>query len=203
MNIILGKSYSKTKYTSKILLFVFLTLIVLIGSSFKAEASIIVTPTRLILENGERSATVRLINREDEQATYRISFINRRMTADGGFEKVELPDSREKRIEAYLAQDLIRYSPRQVMLPPNQAQVVRIQLILPPDLKEGEYRSHMLFQEIPELDQESDPESGNEFSISINAIYGISIPVIIRNGETWAEVWKSVCLWRYRSVFYS
>jgi P pilus assembly chaperone PapD len=164
-------------------------LIVVLSLVLEVEANVTVNPTRLILEDGQRSAAIKLINPADQTATYRISLINLEMKETGDIEELETADSSEKRIESYFAQDLLRYSPRQVVLPPRQAQIVRVQLMLPPGLEAGEYRSHMLFQEIP-----TQPGQGNEnqaetgINIELRAIYGVSIPIIVRQGETWAEL---------------
>jgi len=115
--------------------------------------------------------------------------INLEMNQSGDIKELEAADSSEKRLESYFAEDLLRYSPRQVVLPPRQAQIVRVQLMLPPGLEAGEYRSHMLFQEIStqsDVEDENDGETG--INIALRAIYGVSIPIIVRQGETWAEL---------------
>lgn len=164
-----------------------LLLIVVFSLVLEVEANVTVNPTRLILENGQRSATIKLINPDDQTATYRVSLINLEMNQSGDIEELETADSSEKRLESYYAEDLLRYSPRQVVLPPRQAQIVRVQLMLPPGLEAGEYRAHMLFQEIStQSDVENDGETG--INIALRAIYGVSIPIIVRQGETWAEL---------------
>lgn len=184
MNTIKNKIKSINYYFLTVML-----LIVVLSLVLEVEANVTVNPTRLILEDGQRSAAIKLINPADQTATYRISLINLEMKETGDIEELETADSSEKRIESYFAQDLLRYSPRQVVLPPRQAQIVRVQLMLPPGLEAGEYRSHMLFQEIP-----TQPGQGNEnqaetgINIELRAIYGVSIPIIVRQGETWAEL---------------
>ncbi len=184
MNIIIEKFKTVDYYLLTVMF-----LMILLSFVLEVEANVTVSPTRLILENGERSATVKLINPDNETAVYRISFVNMEMTEGGDFDEVAASDNREERLANYLAQDLIRYSPRQVSLPPKQAQLVRLQVMLPADLEDGEYRSHILFQEIPNQIQEEN-ENGEEtgINISLRAIYGVSIPVIIRHGETQADV---------------
>jgi len=164
-------------------------LIVVLNLAIEVEANVTVNPTRLILENGQRSATIKLINPADQTATYRISLINLEMKETGDIKEIEIFDSRAGRLDSYFAQDLLRYSPRQVVLPPRQAQIVRVQLMLPPNLEVGEYRSHMLFQEIPsQSDQETAGDAESGINIALRAIYGVSIPIIVRQGETWAEL---------------
>jgi P pilus assembly chaperone PapD len=150
----------------------------------EALADLMLHPTRIVLEKNVRAAQVDLINNGDEPATYRISFINRRMNATGEFTEVDVPQPGE-----LFSESLIRYSPRQVTLAPGVAQTVRILLRKPADLAPGEYRSHLLFQRVAE-GQEKPAEgagratAGNELEIRLKAMVSVSIPVIVRHGET-------------------
>lgn len=173
-----------------IYLLIIIFLMAILSLSSVVEANVTVNPTRLILEDGQRSATIRLINPDDQTAAYRISLIKLEMKETGDIEELEAADSREKRLDSYFAQDLLRYSPRQVLLPPGQAQIVRVQMMIPPGLEAGEYRAHMLFQEIPsdETDQGSEMNAETGINIALRAVYGVSIPIIVRQGETWVEL---------------
>ena len=51
-----------------------------------AMAEILVAPTRVVLEKGERSTELVLVNKGEEPAAYRISLENRRMLLDGSME---------------------------------------------------------------------------------------------------------------------
>ena len=123
------------------------------------------------------------MNRGSEPATFRVSFTRLRMKADGSFEEVAEPVPGER-----FADPLIRYSPRQVTLPPGQSQVVRLMLRKPRDLEDGEYRSHLLFQALPPATSSSieniaadAPAEG--ITVQITPLVGVSIPVIVRHGE--------------------
>ena len=172
------------------------------GSS--AVGNLLVAPTRIILEGSRRTAQVTLINTGTATATYRISFIELEMKPDGTVE--EVPEATPKDSTRYLlaqpnatapptlaeatakasASSLIRYSPRQVTLDPRVAQTIRLQVRKPAELAAGEYRSHLLFRAIPNLDDAillKDPKQGG-LSVRLVPIYGVSIPVIVRHGET-------------------
>lgn len=158
------------------------------ASSRKAPpGNLLVAPTRVVFEGRTRTAELTLINTDSREATYRISFVNVRMGLDGSTREIDSPEPGEQ-----LAQDLIRYSPRQVVLAPNVAQSVRLQVRKPADLAPGEYRSHLLFRAVPaEPDARSEPVPGapaGGLSIDLVPIYGVSIPVIVRHGETKASV---------------
>ena len=165
-----------------------LSLIVLLspGKPAVAGAQITISPTRIVFEGRTRSASVNLINRGNETSTFRIKFEHKRMTRDGQFELVKQPKEGE-----LFSDQMIRYSPRQVVLPPGKSQVVRLLLRKPPNLADGEYRSHMLFSEVPKQASktiEAQTGKSKQLSISIKPILGISIPVIVRSGSTDATV---------------
>jgi P pilus assembly chaperone PapD len=161
-------------------------LLAALSPSVKAGAQITISPTRVVFEGRTRSASVTLINRGNEASTFRISFERKRMTEDGQFETIKKPKPGET-----FSDQMIRYSPRQVVLPPGKNQVVRLLLRKPPNLADGEYRSHMLFSEVPkQSDKSIEAQTSNkkQMSISITPVLGISIPVIVRQGVTSAEV---------------
>jgi len=145
---------------------------------------LLVAPTRIILQGPRRSAEVTLVNIGPTTATYRVSLTHLRMT-----EKGELQEITEVKPEDRIADPLVRFSPRQVTLEPNLAQTIRIQLRKPADLAVGEYRSHLLFRAVPPADTTSgNVESQNQQTegivIRLTPIYGISIPLIVRHGQT-------------------
>lgn len=151
-----------------------------------AGANLMITPTRVVFDENMRTAQVTLINNGDETGDFRISFINQNMTADGKFEAVVEGEPGQ------YADSMVRYSPRQITLPPGQSQVVRLMLRKPRELESGEYRSHMLFQTLPKSSKSSienlTKKDDNTISVEIIPIVGISIPVIIRHGKLESEL---------------
>lgn len=147
-----------------------------------APGDLLVAPTRVVLEGSRRTAEITLVNMGSTTATYRIAFVNLRMNEQGGTKEITSADAA---VDERFAESLIRYSPRQVTLQPKIAQTVRIQLRLPAELPAGEYRSHLQFRAVP--DAPVPPEAGEaatDFSIQLVAIFGVSIPVIVRHGES-------------------
>ena len=147
----------------------------------QAAGDLLVAPTRVVLD-GRRGTEVFLNNIGTEEATYRISLELRRMQADGSLDDVELVDATPAE-QAMLG--MLVYSPRRVTLPPNQPQTIRIGVRAPEGLPDGEYRAHMLFRAIPDAVPVSttpaDPASG--VSIALTPIYGVTIPIIVRQGN--------------------
>src|SRR5512140_2324543 len=112
-----------------------------------APGGLLVAPTRVVFEGRQRSAELTLVNTSDRTATYRISLVHMRMGEHGEMQQATAPDSLE-----LLTDSMIRYSPRRTVLPPGVPQTVRIQLRLPSVLEPGEYRTHLLFRQVPDVD---------------------------------------------------
>lgn len=146
----------------------------------QAAGDLLVAPTRIVLD-GQRGTEIILNNIGAETATYRISLELRRMSKEGRLTAVT-PEEANQIEQA--AKSMIRYAPRRVTLPPNQPQAIRIGVRAPQDLQDGEYRVHMLFRAIPKaksVTEKTNPEGG--FSIALTPIYGVTIPVIVRQGN--------------------
>jgi hypothetical protein len=157
-----------------------------------AMADLMLYPTRIEMEKNQRAAQVELINRGLAPESYRISIVNRRMTETGEIVSADSADSAEP--NELFATEMLRYSPRQVTLKPGESQTVRISLRKPADLSNGEYRSHLQFDRLPDVEGSSDIEqamspSTSQIAIRLTALIGASIPVIVRHGETSAKVW--------------
>lgn len=167
-----------------------LTLIVLLFllPASHAGAELMLYPTRIVFAGNQRAAQLELINNGSEKATYRISLVNRRMNETGAFSEIDTPLPGEQ-----FADDLLRYSPRQVTLEPGTGQAVRIMVRKPANLPSGEYRSHLLFAQQPDAQgstsiEDRDPAAKNEIAIKLTTLVGVSIPVIVRHGNTDASV---------------
>ncbi|HEV7621384.1 MAG TPA: hypothetical protein VGO09_06620, partial [Flavisolibacter sp.] len=115
-------------------------------------------------------------------ARYIISIVQIRLKEDGSFETINQPDSGQN-----FADKNFRFFPRSVTLGPNEAQIVKVQVIKTAELKTGEYRSHMYFRAEPEkkpLGEENSKKDSSSISVRLMPVFGISIPVIIRVGES-------------------
>lgn len=158
----------------------------LVFSSVYAQGDIMILPKRLVFDGTQRAQEISLANTGSDSATYAISMVQYKMMENGTFE--EITESEEG---LNFASDFIRYYPRQVVLGPNEAQTVRVQVTKTNQLEEGEYRSHMYFRAVEQqtaLGLEEIEENPESISIKINAVFGISIPVIIREGNSTTEI---------------
>lgn len=147
---------------------------------------LMITPTRVVFEGRTRTAEVVLIHRGTQRATYRLSFQKMRMNENGSLEEIKTPGPNDR-----FAEDMIRYSPRRIVLDPGQPQTVRLLLRKPRNLEPGEYRSHFLIRALPPKDAGTNIESverkPGEISVQLTMIYGVSIPVIVRHGDLSAK----------------
>ncbi len=161
----------------------FLLLITFTGISLQlsAQGDLLVTPKRVVFEGNKQKEELNLLNLGSDTATFSISFVQRNMNEDGSFMNVEHPDSL-----AMLAEPYLRVFPRKVTLAPGEPQVVSLQCKRRPDMKAGEYRSHLYFRsekDYTALGSKNKPVDSTNLSVQLIPIFGISIPVIIRSGE--------------------
>jgi len=148
-------------------------------------ADILIYPTRVIMTDRLRTAQVDVINTSQTQASYKISLVRRRMTDAGEFQDVQAPEAEEK-----FADEVVKYSPRQVTLVSGAGQTIRMMFKIPSDLAEGEYRSHLVVTKMPSGISglpEKDQQDPNAVTLRLTPIVGISIPVIARHGKLEAK----------------
>ncbi len=151
--------------------------------SAQSLGDLIVSPTRIVFEDRTRAAKVSLSNRGSASAVFRISFVEMAMSPEGQLVRIEDPAQAEM-----VSSDMVRYAPRQIEIAPGATQVIRLSLRKPADLADGEYRSHMYFRAVPpesagrDVSEESD-DGGGGLQISLTPIFGVSIPIIVRNGD--------------------
>jgi hypothetical protein len=145
-----------------------------------AQGDLLITPTRVIFEGRKQSESIYLVNVGKEKANYSITFIQNYQTEDGGYKRVESSETDEMFADRFL-----RFYPRTVSLEPGESQTIKLQCRRTPDMKDGEYRSHMYFrsEESYEPLGKSKPDTVKTISVKLTPIFGISIPVIIRSGE--------------------
>lgn len=165
--------------------FVFGLLSALALDAMPAQAmTFLVTPTRAACGGAERSVTVTVMNRDTQAHVFRLELENRRVTADGALEPLTDPTPEDR-----TATNLIRLSTRQLTLGAQASGVVRVLCRAPANAEPGEYRSHLVVRQLPDIEPE--PQLVPEFegvSIQITPIYGISMPIMVRSGATSARV---------------
>jgi len=169
-------------YLPKVFLYTLVASFSLLTSfNVSALGQLMISPTRIVFEGNERSKQINLINNGSETGRFRISFVRKNMSSSGKFETVD-----EKTPGMY-SDEMVRFSPRQVTLEPGQSQTVRLMLRKKSGTADGEYRSHMLFQSLPDAAasdvSELVTEASDKLTIKLVPVVGITIPVIVRQGD--------------------
>ena len=151
-----------------------------------AQGNLIIIPRRVVFDGTKRTQDLNLANTGVDTAKYLISVIQYRMLEDGNFQEITKPDTGQN-----FADKNFRFFPRSVVLAPNEAQTIKVQLINTSDLQPGEYRSHLYFRAVPNekpLVDKANEKPENAISVRLVPTFGIAIPVIIRRGTSTNKV---------------
>lgn len=153
--------------------------------SLKAQGDLMVFPKRLVFEGAVKSAELNLANIGKDTARYNISFVQYRMNEDGSFTEVKTPDEGQN-----FADKFLRYYPRSIILAPKESQIVKVQLSKTTQMEPGEYRSHIYFRALPNTRPLGEEEKKDTTTVSVRLVpvFGITIPTIIRVGESTTRV---------------
>ena len=152
-------------------------------------ANINISPRRVILDRAHRTATVTVFNQGSGPGSFRISLVDRVMLPDGQIlavsESATHPEMKASVDQLRSAAQMVRVAPSRVTLAPGQSQTVKLQLVAPPENPSGEYRTHLTVATIPPPTSGITAESAasgnpNALSFQITAVFGISIPAIVR-----------------------
>ena len=155
-------------------------------SAALAQGSLLISPKRIVFEGNKKTHELNLANTGTDTARYLISIKEIRMTEDGAFEEIMQPDPGQN-----FASKFLRFFPRSVTLAPNEAQSIKVQLIKTNELQPGEYRSHIYFRAIPNekpLGENDVKAADTSISVQLIPVFGITIPAIIRVGESTTKV---------------
>lgn len=147
-------------------------------SSTPSYADILISPTRIVLDERTRSATITLINPGNETRAYRVGWKQLIALPKGGYRTLT---DQEMRQFASLDR-LIRVSPKQVTLQPGQRQTIKLLLRKGQNMMSGEYRSHLTLVALPPLKQTPQtPTQGPSFQLNMLTSY--TLPVLYRVGK--------------------
>ena len=152
--------------------------VILMLLSITAQADVLVSPLRVHLDESNQTAAVIVRNPSDGPRTYRLEWIEQRMTEEGTYIKYKEGEEVQHRP----ASPYLRVSPRQVTVPARSNQSVRVNYRPASNMAPGEYRSHLLFSVIPEL---SNPlsvqtiDKGDGITLELSMQLSIAIPVVV------------------------
>jgi hypothetical protein len=148
-------------------------------------------PKRVVIDARQRVASVGLFNRAAAVGEYDISISDMMMTADGRLVELASVTNQADRDRVKTATALLKWSPHRVTLGSHDSQTVRIMARVAPDMPPGEYRSHFFAVAKPpigaggvSIEEATGARPANGIGVTIVPRFGISIPVIVRVGET-------------------
>ncbi len=152
-------------------------------------------PKRIVIDGRRSIANIGLYNKTVNAGDYEISVIDMAMTADGKLLGRDNGATDEDFARLNPAKPFLRYSPRRVTLNGSESQTIRMMARASSDIAPGEYRSHFLAVSVPRdenagfsIDQATDAAPVDGIGVTIRPRFGISIPVIVRIGETTLDV---------------
>lgn len=151
----------------------------LAASAAPALAELLVIPIRVSFAPRERAQAITLINTSDKTNTYRLEWKYFRLLKEGGMAEVP-PD---QWTQSPRLGDMIKIAPRQVVIPPQGKQVVRLSLRRPADLAAGEYRGYLSITRLADADalKKAAEQKGTGIVLGVNL--NLNIPVVVRQGE--------------------
>lgn len=157
-------------------------------------ANLNISPKRVTFDRNHRSGSVFIFNQGRATGTFDISLVSRVMLPDGQIlsvaEAQSDPASKAVADRVNSAESLLQISPRRVTLNPGQGQTIRLRIANPAqDTGVSEFRSHLTVTTLPPREAGTTAEAAaadtpaRALSFQINALFGLSVPVIVRTGD--------------------
>lgn len=141
---------------------------------------------RVVFEGPVRSDIITIMNNTAREQTYRLGW--RRYRMDEKRSLVHIPEG-EKADDIKWADEMVRYAPRRVVVPPGGSQQIRLLLRRPRDLAPGEYRAHLWIvteTEAEAFSADKKPEQGQQaFRLAMQP--ALTLPVFVRHGDLAAK----------------
>lgn len=155
-------------------------------------ANLNISPRRVIFEGTKRTEAVYIFNQGNAAVTVDIALVDNIMLPTGEIVPARTAAERgEDAVTAlsrlHSARDLIIATPSRVTLAPGKGKTIRVRATMPDAVTAaGEYRTHLTATTLPPpssgvtVDQAAG--QGGELTFSINTVFGLSIPLIVRAG---------------------
>lgn len=138
-----------------------------------------ISPARVFIDANQSTGEMIIMNRKDETMIYNFLWQSRAMDDDRSVHE----DEAAEQISDYMPlQDYVVYSPRQAIIGPGETQRIRFFVRRRANMKDGEYRSHILIGGKPTKEKEIEQLQNTGGIIPIVARVGI--PVMVRHGQT-------------------
>jgi len=180
-----GKNYFYSAY-KKTILFIFLISLAYLSTPILQAGAVFVSPNRVFFDENQRATRIILLNKSEKTVTVSFGWDHLVMRDGGALKRLAEGESYPgyKPISEY-----VKYSPRRVVLRPQQSQKIRLIVQKPADLPPGEYRTHFRIMSQPvegteDVQQEGEDRLQLEFRMKVSK----SIPLILWVGETNVDI---------------
>lgn len=151
----------------------------------KSYASFI-SPTKVFINDGQTSTSISITNNSDETAVYTLEWERRVRSEDG--KQVQLLKEEETYQGYQPADPYLIFSPKKVVVQPDETQRVRILARRPAGMAPGEYRSHLKITSDDVQPIQKPEVNKGEFGGVFVIRPSISIPVMLRTGKTLIDI---------------
>ncbi|QPC98907.1 hypothetical protein IRL76_13930 [Qipengyuania soli] len=150
-------------------------------------------PKRVVINGRREIATVGLYNKTLDDGEYEIAIVDMAMTPQGQLVRFDNGLDEATKAKVRTASEMLRYSPRRVILRGSESQLVRIMARAGAEVPDGEYRSHFVVTSVPEdagfsIEQAAGAQQPDGIGVTIRPRFGIAIPVFVRVGTTTLDV---------------
>jgi len=140
---------------------------------------------RIVFEGPKRSDIITIMNNTAKEQTYRLGWRHYRM--DENRSLVHIPDGQDTSGIKW-ADEMIKYAPRRVTIPPGGSQQIRLLLRRPRDLAPGEYRAHLwIVTETETADFAAEKAQKGQQSFRLTMQPALTLPVFVRHGDLTAK----------------
>ena len=163
--------------------FLVLGIIALIPALGSAQrlGDLMISPTRLTLDEKSRGGTISVVNSGQSTVRYRLNLVDMNMSPEGVLKKTS-DGTRNSAVSS------LRLSPKEIILAPGASQKIRILSVLPINSVDGEMRSHLEFEPLTRSGNPKQTEGGEKvLSTNLNVRLLITIPIIVRTGNVSAS----------------
>lgn len=161
-------------------------------------ANLNISPRRVIFTPNERTAAVYVFNQGSAPVLVDVALVDNVMLPDGEIVALESGARRDtpefaaaaERLRS--ARDLLLATPSRLNIPAGEGRTVRLRASMPDDATAREWRTHLTVATVPSrttgltAERVADLAPG-ELSFLVETTFGISIPLIVRNGAPSVE----------------
>lgn len=140
-------------------------------------ASLMIKPSRAVLDEKNRSVEITLLNNSTSTKEYHIEWDEKVQTISGAYTDID------KSASKFSASDYIQHSPKKVTIEPGKYQKIKLRLRLPRELADGEYRSHLMMRVVNDVKKIDLNDNTEGKTMRIVPLLSFSIPIMVRKGN--------------------